>query len=425
MLHRRNRDALTDRTQYQAEIEKLVASHALHGSESLCKLLRYLGKQALERPGVPVKEYQIATEVFGRQADFDPQLDSMVRVQAGRLRTKLAEYYGTEGASDRFVVEVPKGSYTVAFHERTGATHGNGSTAGTWATNPVESAASATTRRYLVRGLSLALAAALAMVGWLLWTRRDSGISSASAATDNSAPAPIRIFWRGFVRGTEAPWVIFSNAAFVGRPNTGMRYYDRSKDANSPILDHYTGVGEVLAVHNLDLVFAALHQSLRVKRGSLFSLDDAKNNDLIFIGSPSENLTLLDIPSTTEFVFKKVESGPQEGNVAIINLHPAKGEAEKYVLSPSNFSLAEDYAMVAFVKGINPEHSELILAGTTTIGTQAAVEFVTRENYLSQLLKKMNVTQASELKPFEAVIQVKVARGVPVESSVVALRVLN
>src|SRR6266404_1285921 len=117
---------VTDRAQFQAEIEKLVASHALHGSESLCKLLRYLGRQALEHPGTAVKEYQIATEVFGRQADFDPQLDSMVRVQAGRLRTKLAEYYSTEGASDRLLVEVPKGSYTVAFHERAGATHGNG-----------------------------------------------------------------------------------------------------------------------------------------------------------------------------------------------------------------------------------------------------------------------------------------------------------
>jgi recombinational DNA repair protein RecR len=80
---------------------------------------------------------------------------------------------------------------------------------------------------------------------------------------------------------------------------------------------------------------------------------------------------------------------------------------------------------VALVKVINPEHSELILAGTTTIGTQAAVEYVTRENYLDQLLKRMNVKQASELKPFEAVIQVKVARGVPVESSLVALRLLN
>ena len=418
---------LTERAQFQAEIEKLVASHALHGSESLCKLLRYLGRQALERPGIAVKEYQIATEVFGRQADFDPQLDSMVRVQAGRLRTKLAEYYNTEGATDRILVEVPKGSYAVAFHERASATgaHGNGSAAGTWANDSVESSSASAKRRYLVPVMSFALIAALAMIGWLLWTRRESDVSAANATGAISVPAPIRIFWKGFVRGPEEPWVIFSNAAFVGRPNTGMRYYDAAKDAKSPILDHYTGVGEVLAVHSLDIVFGELHQALRVKRGSLFSLDDAKNNDLIFMGSPSENLTLLEIPSTTEFVFKKVTSGPQEGNVEIVNLHPAKGEADKYVLGPSNTSLAEDYAVVALVKGINPEHWELILAGTTTIGTQAAVEYVTRENYLDELLKRMNVTQPSELKPFEAVIHVKVARGVPVESSLVALRVLN
>src|SRR5246500_5545539 len=110
--------AVTDRAQFQAEIEKLVASHALHGSESLCKLLRYLAKQAVEHPGVPVKEYQIATEVFGRQADFDPQLDSMVRVQAGRLRSKLAEYYSSEGTNDATIVEVPKGSYAVVIHDR-------------------------------------------------------------------------------------------------------------------------------------------------------------------------------------------------------------------------------------------------------------------------------------------------------------------
>ncbi len=420
---------MTDRALFQAEIEKLVASHALHGSESLCKLLRYLGRQALEHPGTAVKEYQIATEVFGRQADFDPQLDSMVRVQAGRLRTKLAEYYNTEGATDRIVVELPKGSYAAAFHERANpaVAHGNGGGAGTWANDHLESAGAAAKRRYLVPVLSGALIAALVMVGWLLWTRRELGASSISAhaAGEISAPAPIRIFWKGFVRGPEEPWVVFSNAAFVGRPNTGMRYYDASKDAKLPILDHYTGVGEVLAVHSLDVVFAELHQSLRVKRGSLFSLDDAKNNDLIFMGSPSENLTLLEIPSTTEFVFKKVESGPQEGNVEIVNVHPGKGEAEKYLLGPSNTALTEDYAVVALVKAINPEHSELILAGTTTIGTQAAVEYVTRENYLDELLKRMNVTQPSELKPFEAVIRVKVARGVPVESSLVALRVLN
>jgi hypothetical protein len=416
---------LTDKVQYQTEIEKLVASHALHGSESLCKLLRYLGRQALEHPGVPVKEYQIATEVFGRQADFDPQLDSMVRVQAGRLRTKLAEYYSTEGAADRFVVELPKGSYAVAFHERLVAAHGNGSTTATWATSPVENAASATNGRYLVTGLSLALAISLLLVAWLFWTRRGPQASIGGGTPDSAALVPIRTFWKGVVTGPEEPWVIFSNAAFVGRPDKGMRYYDAAKDGNSPILDHYTGVGEVLAVHDLDVAFRALHQSLRVKRGSLFSLDDAKNNDLIFIGSPGENLTLLDIPSTKEFVFRRVVEGNRAGNMEIVNVKPQSGEATGYMASPSNVQMLEDYAVVALVRGINPEHSELILAGTTTIGTQAAVEYVTRENYLNQLLKKMNVTQPGELKPFEAVIQVKVARGVPVESSVVALRVLN
>src|SRR6266436_3438522 len=131
---------MTDRDQFARQIERLVSSRVLHGSESLCKLLRYLAKHALDHPGTPVKEYQIATEVFGRPADFDPQLDSMVRVQAGRLRTKLAEYYNTEGATDRIVVELPKGSYAVAFHERANpaSAHGNGSAAGTWANDSVE-----------------------------------------------------------------------------------------------------------------------------------------------------------------------------------------------------------------------------------------------------------------------------------------------
>src|SRR5476649_2374295 len=88
------------REQFFQQIDRLVNSHSLHGSESLCKLLRYLAEQTLAHPGASAKEYQIATEVFGRPATFDPHMDSTVRVQAGRLRVKLAEYYGSEGKDD-------------------------------------------------------------------------------------------------------------------------------------------------------------------------------------------------------------------------------------------------------------------------------------------------------------------------------------
>src|SRR5256885_10265003 len=107
---------VTERAQNLAQIEKLLSSHTLHGSESLCKLLRYLASHSLDHPGLSPKEYQIATEVFGRQKDFDPHLDSMVRVQAGRLRTKVTEYYASEGPDDQVMVELPKGTYRSEEH---------------------------------------------------------------------------------------------------------------------------------------------------------------------------------------------------------------------------------------------------------------------------------------------------------------------
>lgn len=129
------------------------------------------------------------------------------------------------------------------------------------------------------------------------------------------------------------------------------------------ILDHYTGVGKVLAIHELDGLFTRLHRPLRVKRGSLLSLDDAQNNNLIFLGSPAENLPLLDLPGTQNFQFRKLASGPRRGDLAIINLHPRAGEPSFFVPSPTR-PLSEDYAVLALMKGPNPALSMMILAGT-------------------------------------------------------------
>src|SRR5256885_2092603 len=101
-----------------AQVERLTSSEILRGSESLCRILRYLAEQAIAHPGAAIKEYQIATEVFGRPPQFDSRLDSTVRVQSGRLRAKLAEYYAAEGQSDRVVIEIPRGAYALAIHER-------------------------------------------------------------------------------------------------------------------------------------------------------------------------------------------------------------------------------------------------------------------------------------------------------------------
>ena len=229
----------------------------------------------------------------------------------------------------------------------------------------------------------------------------------------------MRTFWGDFVDGAERPWVVFSNAEFVGRPETGMRYVDPKRDTAPVILDHYTGVGEVFAIHELDVIFEELRHGISVKRGRLLSLDDAKNNDLIFVGSPSENLSLREIPGTRNFLFRVQPAGPRKGDLGIQNVNPKPGEQTSYWASPS-VPLTEDYAVVAIVPGINPSRWVMILAGITTIGTQAAAEFVTREQDVTEIMRRAG-TAGNFVRPFEAVIRVIVKGGVPVNSELVAL----
>jgi hypothetical protein len=411
---------IVDRERYLNQIEKLVHSHTLRKAESLCKLLRYLAEHELSQPGTSPKEYQIATEVFGRPDDFDPQADSAVRVQAGRLRLKLLDYYSHEGAGDSIVVEVPNGSYALSFHEREVAAPVP-VPAPTDVPHPLVSPAiPKNPRTWIITAVALSSALLLAVVAIALL-----GMALNSARADKSsgvtAAAAVRALWSPFASSPYAPWVIFSNAAFVGRPETGMRYLDRSRDTRPLILDHYTGVGEVLAVHELDQVFNRLNHPIRVKRGSLFSLDDANDNDLIFVGSPAENLTLLDLPGSQEFVFTRANSGTHKGELAIRNVHPEAGQPEMYYPSDSSQPLEEDYAVVALVHGLNPARHVMILAGTTTIGTQAAVEYVCEKDSVEELMRSL-APHGGEIKPFEALLRVKVTRGVPVGIQLMAVR---
>src|SRR5580658_2165149 len=407
------------RDQCFQQIEKLTNSHSLHSSESLCKLLRYLAEHSLDHPGLALKEYQIATEVLGRPQGFDPQSDSTVRVQAGRLRVKLAEYYAHEGPDDLIVVEVPKGSYALTFHLRPAKPGAHPAQAVVLEPAPQLERVLPPRRGWVIATAVLSLLLVLSLVATAVLI---SERSRTQAVASPPAAESFQIFWSRFLTAAQQPWVIFSNGRFVGRPETGMRYFNSSSDSGSFVLDHYTGVGEVLAIHQLDRIFSLFNRPLRVKRGALFSLDDAKNNDLIFVGSPSENLTLLDIPGTSEFVFQRLVSGPRKGDLAVINVHPQSGESAMYLASPANQPTVEDYAVVSLLPGLDPAHWILILAGNSTFGTQAAVEYVCREDSVKELLRRLNASKTSDLKPFEALLHIRIVHGVPVATDLVAVR---
>ncbi len=416
-----SRTPAADSAQLFQEIERLTKSHSLRGSESLRKLLEYLARQAVEHPDAPLKEYQIATEVYGRQANFDPQSDSTIRVQVGRLRMKLAEHYATEGANDPVVVTIPKGSYHLVFATNPAPLAPERASSPGETAAPVDAIEAFSSRRLAARILVAGLIVAVIVLASILWAHKRVPVAGTSSIAAPVMQGPLAEFWRPFTSVQEEPWVIFSNAAFVGRPETGMRYFNSHEDGKTPVYDHYTGVGEVLAVHALDEAFNSLGRKLRVKRGSLFSLDDANNTNLIFVGSPSENLSLHDIPGTQEFVFERVASGARKGDLAVVNRHPKPGESASYLASPSSTALTEDYAVIALLPGVSPERFMMILAGTTTFGTQGAVEFVCRPDSVQKLMHEMPGSSSAR-KPFEALVRVKIARGVPLDTELVAVR---
>ncbi|MFN3322418.1 MAG: hypothetical protein ACK5AZ_02890 [Bryobacteraceae bacterium] len=101
-----------------AELRKILASRAFVHSERLCRFLQYIVEQALRGEDSKLKEYSIGVEVFDRTESFDPRIDSIVRVEARRLRAKLSQYYETEGAEDEVLIQFKKGSYVPYFRVR-------------------------------------------------------------------------------------------------------------------------------------------------------------------------------------------------------------------------------------------------------------------------------------------------------------------
>lgn len=97
------------------ELERILASAAFDASPRNRKFLRYVVEETLAGRGERIKAYAIATEVFGRQAGFDPQQDPIVRIEAGRLRRALERFYLMAGPGQGVRITLPRGSYAAAF----------------------------------------------------------------------------------------------------------------------------------------------------------------------------------------------------------------------------------------------------------------------------------------------------------------------
>jgi TolB-like protein len=159
------------------QLDRLLASTVFANAGRMSRFLKFVVERTLAGDGERLKEYVIGVEVFDRAADYDPRIDSIVRVEAARLRSKLAEYYAGEGSSDAVVLTLPKGGYATvikpgedrgarsgAAPERNGAAPLANDARASVATS--EHGATLRARRAWAAGTLLAVGAAVAVIAW-------------------------------------------------------------------------------------------------------------------------------------------------------------------------------------------------------------------------------------------------------------------
>ncbi len=397
-----------------SQVAKLIASPQFQHSDAHRQLLLYLAQRAATSPGESIKEVELATSVFGLSLEtFDPQLDSAVRVNVGRLRSRILDYYASAGVDDDVVLEIPKGVYCLIGHysQRNEPVTPQASVEPT-AEKPrrelLGKIYTFTRLRYVLKRSGYV---ALFLLGIALGSL---GTYLRLHSTKDGVPAHVAQFWNSFYSRSQPIYAVFSNPRLAGiLTRGGLHYYQDENTANNsePINLGYAGAGDVSSIHELTRLFDRLQWNFGVESGARLSWDTAKDANLIFIGRPEQNPALHEIPRLREFYFKY--------NAGIINAHPQAGEASSYDYT---FPYDYDYAVIAFIPGIRTPQNTVVLAGDTTWGSQAAVECMTNESCVTAILDKLQVKPGQKVPYFEAVLKVKVNNAVPVWNSILAVR---
>lgn len=388
--------------------ERVASSRHLRGSSRLRDFLLYVTGCAIREAPEEATEQQIGIHVFQRIPGYNSSEDSIVRTHARLLRQKLASYFAAEGASEEMVIEIPKGRYLPIFHSSIRIPEswevGPASETRTLEVKPVPKRpnSSGKSRKFLTIGLLFAIA----VLGWWKWPK---------------APRPssqLEQLWHPFLAG-DPPLVIYSNALFIGNSITGLRLASPVEEQTRPsgdrFVDSYTGVGEAVAIHELTQLFDAHKSEFILKRSQLVTWDEAKLKNLIFIGAQSQNPASKVLPSTTDFTIVW-----DANSAGIINLHPKLGEPARF--SRPEHPLTKDYAILALLPGAQPGKWMFVFSGLTTFGTEAAVEYSCHPETVTELVHAGPLA-GGKIQPFEAVLEVTVNNGVPLQTKLVSVHV--
>jgi hypothetical protein len=406
----------------RAELARVLHSETFRNSDGLRQLLTYLGEKSLAETPVELKEYTIGTDACGKPPTYDPQKDASVRVQVGRLRMKLDDYYSSEGAGNSITLELPKGRFTLLPHVRQPAAQPDRShirmLRQAW--RQLRGMRRSTGVLILLLAGSLALAAHM----WRLSREHEAHlwISRQEEA--------IRLFsgvWGPFLTRSDPPMAVFGSPGFLASRRFPMfvRLYgmdDPDDPRSSPHFSEvdsavgplvgprfdYASMGDAVAIQRLTAFFGSAGIPLKALPAHLVAWEALGDSNLIFVGAWRMHPLLRRLPVRQDF-----ELGSDD---QIYNRNPQHGEQQVYTTPSHRDSMT--YAVVGLYPGLKPGREVLVLTAHSSPGAMAAADFVTSPGNVRIMEQRIGLSGKTR-RYFQMLLRVHVDKDVPIQTQYV------
>jgi len=426
-------------------LQRVVSSQELKRALRLRDLLLYLGTRSLKDNETSLREQEIGAAVFGRAADYDTNIDNIVRVNVSELRKRLFHYFQEEGAAETIVMEIPRGGYHPVFFAR--QLVGTNSTA---ADEPPTNEREAVSRvPDAVEAVTGTTGTAVPHLGWrwielafgccllvitcvaVFYYRQADNLRSQLQPWQTDSAR--RLFWSRFFGTGQQVDIVTADTSYalaediLQRPISLNDYLDykykdfadlpgltpQTRDALNLVLDRNTGsVGDFEAAERV-MELDAHSPSINLASARSYTPESIKKNNVILIGSRESNPWVELYKDRMNF---QVEYDPGKHTSYIVNRNPLAGEASVYQVHDDK---NRDYSVVAFLPNLDTNRSALIIAGTDSQGTRAAGEFITSSEGLAAVRAQLPYDRYPY---FEVLLSSSRLEGTTLHTSIQAFR---
>ncbi len=389
-----------ERVLVEEQLERMLASPLFTQSKRYAPFLRHVVEKTLDGQEDRLKERVLGSELFGRAPDYDSNNDPVVRVTAGEVRKRIAQYYDDSAHRNELRIDLPIGTYVAQFHPGLAVDEEHRAAPQSallqadpaFSPEPVAQMPALETvthirqpRNRLVAAIVILAVLASAVLVWKFGYRN---------------PSPVDAVWGNLI-SAQSPSIITVGEA---PPLNSTEDAANEPSARQHLRSYHVSLSDLQALLRIVRLLDHKGATYRVQSSSSTSFADLRQGPTILLGG-------LDNPWTMR-AQQNLRFGLQtDGNGVdwISDSHDPGARKWSVDFNRPYSKVTTDYAIVAYFRDSGTQQPTLIIAGMGENGTKAASEFITDEtqlkNALGESLRKLGGSN------FEVVLSTEVVNG--------------